>query len=120
MQGYLAAIEKSDAEALRSFLAYQPDGDPDSLVTGARIPLECARLEEQGLAHLHPVAGAPVRWARVSPPSSVTGGGSASATLDLAYFPLHNGGEEGREVIEVGRSWYVLAEENDACNKLFD
>ncbi|WGL52220.1 hypothetical protein P5P86_19995 [Nocardioides sp. BP30] len=120
VRGYLAAIGRSDARGLRAYLAYQPDGDPASLVTGARIPLACARREEQRLLRLRLAAGDPVRWDSIAPPTGTTDHGASSTRLDLAYFRRTDGSEEGRQVIEVGGSWFVLAEVNEACNRLLE
>lgn len=116
VDAYLAAAKDADVDALRALMAYQPNGDPGSMVAGATIPIACARIERKALL-AEPIAlDVPPRLQQISP--AVPGGDSTK--LDVAFISLRDGAELGRQLIRLGGRWYVLADANDECNRLFD
>lgn len=112
---YVAAATTSNLQALRALMAYVPDADSSNVVIGSQIPIACARIEQGKLRAARIDADAPARLTQVTPPLT----GARATTLDVAFLPLHNGAELGRQLISVHGNWYVLAESNDVCDEHF-
>jgi hypothetical protein len=117
VEQFLAAAAADDLDDLRKVTAYPDPDDSGQVLLGAAIPAGCLDMEVSALDERVASWDTTVRYETVEHPGFTEGTDvTAPFELEMAFFEAVDGGEEGRQLMESGGNWYVVAALSEDCS----